>query len=79
MYTVTLTLGKDSFIEEGETILEALRAMQKPQKIIGKGTLEVTDGTKSTGQLSYNVPRLKRLFYPMYQPYAAKGLAILMQ
>lgn len=74
-FTITFTIGDQMYKGEGETILDALKAIPKPAKIMGKAYVQVTDGTHSKA-LPLNVQRAKRFFYPIAQSFIAKQLSI---
>ncbi len=73
-YVISLKLGSVTLVGEGETALEALRAIKKPDKIISKGVMTITDGVK-TKEMLFMPPKLKRIFYPNAQPVLIKWLA----
>lgn len=75
---VSLTLDKTVLKGTGETVLEALRALQKPVKITTKSVLTVSKGDK-THSRPLTVPLANRLFYPAAQQYIAKNLSILLK
>lgn len=62
---------------EGNTVLEALAAIDPPLKIFTKGTIQITDGVKSLEETWMPV-RMKRLFRPLSQGIVAKELSYLM-
>lgn len=77
-YTVSLKLGDTLLEGSGTTVLQALRAIQKPVKITTKSILTVTQGDK-THSRGMTIPRAKRLFYPAAQIYIAEDLQLLLK
>lgn len=77
-YLVSLALGDKVFEGSGGTVVEALRSMPVPVKIVSKGLLKLTDGTKKMERM-WQPAKLKRLFYPLAQPVLAKQLNYLMR
>lgn len=75
-YKLSLQLGTLTYTSEGDTPLEALQALKKPDKIMSRGLLTVRyDGTEKTMQLVK--ARVQRLFYnKIFQAVQAKYLAI---
>lgn len=74
--TITLQLGDQTYTSSGATVVDALTALPKPDKIMTKGVLTVSQGKASRKQLFMPV-RLKRLFYNKYfQAIQAKNLAL---
>ncbi len=61
-FSVTLQLGQDLYSGAGETALEALQSLPKPDKITLSGVLTVSQGDKKFTQRFWPA-RLKRLFY----------------
>ena len=64
-FVITLTLGGvegPKYVGKGETASDALADLEKPEKLMAKGILHITDGTKSNTLLMYP-PQMKRLFY----------------
>lgn len=73
-YKFTLQLGDKTYTSEGDTILSALIALKKPDKIMNKAVLTLEHDGKRTQQLFFP-NRLKRLFYaPTFQEVQAKML-----
>lgn len=73
-FNITVKLGTNTLTGSGDTVLAALQAVPPPVKITTKVILTLTDGVKSCEKL-YNIPRAKRLFYPMAQYLWAKQLS----
>jgi len=69
----SLTLGRETFSGEGQTITEALKNMPRPNWIKSKGVVSVVAGDKSFTQTMLPV-RLRRLFIPSFQHIHAKIL-----
>lgn len=74
-FTVTFTTGDQLYKGKGATVLEALQNTPRPTKIVSKGYIQVTDGTRSKN-LPLTVERAKRFFYPQAQVYLAKHLSL---
>lgn len=72
-FTLTIKLGSAVMEAKGETILQALSAIPKPDKITTKLFLTVTDGVKKKERMFPPV-EAKRLFYPMVQPFISRQL-----
>lgn len=62
-FSVTLTLGNQTYRGEGETAIDALQAVPKPVKLSGKGVFFMTDGERKTREVLMYPVRLRRLFY----------------
>jgi hypothetical protein len=74
VYKLTLVLGDKTYESTGSTVFEALRDLEKPEKIMHKGILTLEHDGKRTQQLLFPA-RLKRLFYsPTFQQIQAKQL-----
>src|SRR3990167_8724508 len=73
-FTITLKLGNDIVQSQGETLLDALTKLPKPQKIRLRGLLMITSGEKKLERM-LNVPQIKRLFYSVARFYQAKILS----
>ena len=78
VYAVTLKLGNSTLEGRGDTVLSALRSIQKPVKITTKSVLTVSKGDKKHSR-GLTIPLAKRLFYPAAQQYLAKDLQLLMK
>lgn len=76
--SVSLKFGATSLEGTGASVLEALRAIKKPEKITTKSVLTITSGDK-THSRALTVPLAKRLFYPAAQIHHAKNLALLIK
>lgn len=74
-YVISLQLGGKTLVGKGATTLEALRNIPVPEKIVGKGIIEITHGDKKKEML-FMPARLKRLFYPNAQPILVKWLSL---
>lgn len=62
IYTLTLTMGDKVYKSSGISPTEALGNLEKPAKIMSKGTLKITSGELYKELLMQPV-RIKRLFY----------------
>ena len=75
-YCLTLQIGDTTYKAEGDSVLAALMALKKPDKIMNKGLVTLTyEGY--VGRQQYFPARLKRLFYnPSFQAIQAKQLLV---
>lgn len=78
LYKVSIDFGSSKAKGEGATLLEALKSIQRPAKIVGKTFLVATYGTKKAERL-FMPAQAKRLFYPLSQMYIAKQLGHLLK
>lgn len=78
IYFISLTFGDKVYEGSGTTLLDALKAVPVPVKIVSKGLLKVTDGEKKFEQMWVPV-RIKRLFRPLSQATQAKMLEYLLK
>lgn len=78
LYTVTLTLGDVTLSGTGDTVLQALEAIDRPAKITTKAILSVSNGEKTSVQV-LSIPRTKRMFYPLAQAVISKQLQSTLQ
>lgn len=75
-YTLTLSMGSDTFSSTGATVLDALMNLPRPAKIMMWGVVTLEHGGKKK-ILRLPPIRLKRLFYaPSMQAIQAKQLLI---
>ena len=77
-YTVSLQLDKTTLEGKGATVLEALRAIEKPVKITTKSILTVSRGDKKHSR-GLTIPLAKRLFFPGFQMLQAHRLELLLK
>jgi len=77
-YFISLTLGDKVYEGSGATVLQALESMPVPVKIVTKGLLKLTDGTKKFEQMWMPI-KLKRLFMPLSQTVLSRQLNYLMR
>lgn len=75
LYRIEMNIGGTIITNEGLTMLEALKGLQRPTKIITKGTIKVFHGDNSK-ELFFMPLRMKRMFYPLAQTTMAKMLAM---
>ncbi len=61
-YTVTLTIAGQTFMGKGKTLVDAMLTLPRPEKMMARGDLHLTDGTRSN-TISLYPKDLKRLFY----------------
>ena len=61
MYTAELKMGDKVISGEGETLTEAISKLEKPSKIMAKGSLTISDGEKKNTIVMFPA-RLRRLF-----------------
>ena len=78
-FSISLNLGGKTIASSGNTLLDALVALPKPQKIVGKGILTITNGDMRSEQMFWPI-RLKRLFYnKSFQIIQAKQLGLFLK
>lgn len=75
---ISLELDKSVLKGVGSTVLLALRAVPKPDKITTKSVLTVMKGIKRHSR-PLTIPLAKRLFYPASQIYIAKNLEMVLK
>ncbi len=63
MYKLSLDMMGTLYEGEGETMLEALRNLPQPPKIMYKGKLTIKKDDNVRQNILYMPPRLKRLFH----------------
>jgi hypothetical protein len=81
MFKVTLELNDKTFRAKGETILEALKALKKPEFFKTTGVIRVTDGKKRTERV-LNILKLKSLFndnQDIYRQVMARNLTLFLK
>ncbi len=61
-YSLSLSIGKETFKSKGATGREALANLEKPGKILAKGLLTIK-GPEGSRELLLQPARLKRLFF----------------
>ena len=74
-YVIEVCLLGTTITNSGDTMLEALKGLERPTKIITKGTVKVFHGDNSK-ELFFMPLQLKRMFYPLAQVTIAKMLAM---
>ena len=74
MYSIAINFDGVEWKGEGETALDALKAIPVPVKIMQKSILTITKGEK-THKRPLTVQQARRLFYPLAQRVLAKALA----
>lgn len=77
-FSISITIGKDVYTGSGETALEALRNMNRPQKIMQKGVV-ILESEGKKAEILYMPIRLKRMLYPNSDVIIAKQLAYLVK
>ena len=77
-YTITLLIADTKTQSTGATALEALERLEKPIEIVADGQILITDGTRN-GEMYLTPYRIRRLFYPNAQFYAADELESIMK
>ena len=77
-YSVSLKLDNTILEGSGETVLDALRALPKPDKITTKSIITVSKGDKRHSR-PLTVPLANRLFFPAAQIYHAKNYELLLK
>lgn len=75
VFSITLSVGKDIVTSSAITAFDALKALPKPTKIVGKGVVTISHNGKTFSRL-FMPNELKRLFWPMAQAVQAKQLEI---
>ena len=70
-FSITLTLGDTTVSGRGISMLEALQRLPKPAKMVSKGVVVLSNGTK-TRTLVYTPFQVKRLFFPIATKFIAK-------
>jgi hypothetical protein len=78
VYFFSITFNDKVYEGSGATVLEALEATPIPAKIVTKGLLKLTDGTRKFEEMWMPV-KLKRLFQPLVQKVLNKQLECLMR
>lgn len=78
LFTVSVNTGDKVITGSGDTILDALKSLTPPGKIVKKTIITLSSGDKNV-QLVYTVPRAKRIFYPIAQTLTAKHFALLLK
>jgi hypothetical protein len=78
-FTLTLVLGDKTYTSSGDSVVNALSSLQKPTKIVCKGTLSVdaADGRKVSKLIT--IQEAKRLFYPLSRALTARNLSYLLK
>lgn len=77
-YKLSLKLGDTVITSQADTLFQAVVGLKRPEKITTKAVLTITHG-KAKAEVLYNIPRLKRLFFPIARPIVAKQLASLLK
>lgn len=73
-YVLTLQIGDKTYTASGASVYDALKKLEKPEKIVGKALLTLEHG-ELRSQQQFWPTRLKRLFYsPTFQAIQAKML-----
>ena len=71
LFSLSLSLGDKKYKSKGATMLEALKTLEMPEKIMSKAILTISDG-----ELSYDIDfqpvKTKRLYWKNAQPIIAK-------
>lgn len=75
LYSLLLTVGKEKYESSGETMLEALERLPKPETVFLLGTLTVSHGENKRERL-LNVREVRRLFFPIAKGVTASNLAL---
>jgi len=75
-FSLSLALGDKTYKSKGATFLDALKELPKPEKIMSKAILTLSDGERSYG-LDYLPLKTKRLYWKNAQPLLAKQFLIL--
>lgn len=74
-FVLELSIGGELFKSSAPTVLEALENLERPQKIITKGTITVRHGSRKK-ELFFMPMAMKRIFYPLARVPMAKMLGM---
>lgn len=74
-FILELSIGGELFKSSAPTVLEALENLERPQKIITKGTITVRHGSRKK-ELFFMPMAMKRIFYPLARVPMAKMLGM---
>lgn len=77
-YSIVIDFGSEQQSGSGDTMLDALEAVRRPVKIVGKTFISISNGARKAN-LVYLPTKAKRLFYPNAQLYLAKQLDLLLR
>ena len=75
-FSLSLSLGDKVYKSKGATFLNALKALEMPEKIMSKAILTISDGVSSY-ELDYLPRNTKRLFWVHAQPLLDKQFMML--
>lgn len=75
-YFLELEIDGRLYFGDGLSMLEALKNLEQPPKIVSKGILRIQAGQKRK-QLNMVIPQMKRLFFPLAHITVAKQLELL--
>ena len=73
LFTITVQVNGETLAGKGETLLEALQSMPKPNKISTKALINITYGDKTVDKVFMPI-RARRFFMPSVQDW--KSLAV---
>jgi len=74
-YKIEVATGGLTLKGEGLSAFEALKSVQKPDKITGKTFVKLSLGRKKTERMFMPV-KARRLFYSVAQEFIARNLAV---
>lgn len=77
-FTVSVNTGDTIATGTGATMLDAIKALEMPTKIVRKSIVSLSNGEKST-EFVYTIPRAKRIFYPITRHITAKHFSLLLK
>jgi hypothetical protein len=77
-YEIKITFADKVLRGEGETMLDALRAIEPPIHIFLKGTIRVRQGDREFTN-TYMPVKMRRIFRPLAQNLVAKELSYMLR
>jgi hypothetical protein len=76
-YAISVLLDRE-YTSSGETMMDALKTLPVPVKVVSKGLVKITNGGRKLEEVWMPV-RLKRLFRPLARIVVAKQLELLLR
>lgn len=77
-YLISITIGDKTYEGRGDTALEALQNLKKPEKIMNKTIFKISEGQRQVEQLMMPL-RARRLFHPLARRYLAEQFEFLLK
>lgn len=77
-FVISVDTGETVVTGTGPTMLDALKSLEAPVKIVRKTVISLSHGDKST-EFVYTIPRAKRIFYPITRHITAKHFSLLLK